>query len=116
VAVLRQAGVDPARITLDPGFGFGKTPDHNLRLLGQLPALAKASLPLLVGLSRKSTLGAILGGRPPLQRVAASIAAAVCAAERGAYIVRAHDVQDTVDALKTWWAVRNEAVTVAERQ
>ncbi|CAG2137657.1 dihydropteroate synthase [Cupriavidus numazuensis] len=116
VAVLCQAGVDTARITLDPGFGFGKTPDHNLRLLGQLPALAKAGLPLLVGLSRKSTLGAILGGRPPLQRVAASIAAAVCAAERGAYIVRVHDVQDTVDALKTWWAVRNETVTVVEPQ
>lgn len=116
VAVLRQAGIDPARITLDPGFGFGKTPDHNLRLLGQLPALAKAGLPLLVGLSRKSTLGAILGGRPPLQRVAASIAAAVCAAERGAYIVRVHDVQDTVDALKTWWAVRNETVTAVEQQ
>ncbi len=116
VAVLRQAGVDPARIALDPGFGFGKTPDHNLRLLGQLPALAKAGLPLLAGLSRKSTLGAILGGRPPMQRVAASIAAAVCAAERGAYIVRVHDVQDTVDALKTWWAIRNETVTAVEQQ
>jgi len=115
VAELRKAGVDPARITLDPGFGFGKTPDHNLRLLGQLPALERFGLPLLVGLSRKSTLGAILGGRPPMQRVAASIAAAVCAAERGAFIVRVHDVQDTVDALQTWWAVRNEAVTTVDQ-
>ena len=78
--------------------------------LGQLPRLAQDGLPLLVGLSRKSTLGAILGGKPPQQRVAASIAAAVCALERGAFIVRVHDVEQTVDALKTWWAVRNEAV------
>ena len=58
-------------------------------------------------------LGAILGGRPPQQRIAASIAAAVCAVERGAFIVRVHDVEQTVDAVKTWWAVRNESVTAA---
>jgi dihydropteroate synthase len=112
VAAMRAAGVADERITLDPGFGFGKTPDHNLRLLGQLPRLGVDGLPLLVGLSRKSTLGAILGGRPPQQRIAASVAAAVCAAERGAYIVRVHDVEATVDAMKTWWAVRQEAVQV----
>ncbi|WP_059413326.1 dihydropteroate synthase [Cupriavidus basilensis] len=111
VDALRAAGVDEARITLDPGFGFGKTPDHNLQLLARLPQLAVAGLPLLVGLSRKSTLGAILGGRPPQQRVAASLAAAVCAAERGAYIVRVHDVEQTVDAIKTWWAIRQESIT-----
>ncbi len=110
VDALRAAGVDDSRIVLDPGFGFGKTPDHNLRLLGELPRLAVAGLPLLAGLSRKSTLGAILGGRPPQARVAASIAAAVCAAERGAYIVRVHDVQASVDAIKTWWAVRQQRV------
>lgn len=110
IAVLRAAGIDDARISLDPGFGFGKTPDHNLRLLGQLPRLALDGLPVLAGISRKSTLGAILGGRPPQQRIAASIAAAVCALERGAFIVRVHDVEQTVDAVKTWWAVRNEAV------
>ncbi|SPK71821.1 7,8-dihydropteroate synthase [Cupriavidus taiwanensis] len=110
VAVLRAAGIDEARICLDPGFGFGKTPDHNLRLLGQLPKLAPDGLPVLAGISRKSTLGAILGGRPPQQRIAASIAAAVCAVERGAFIVRVHDVEQTVDAVKTWWAVRNESV------
>ncbi|MBO4121044.1 dihydropteroate synthase [Cupriavidus gilardii] len=108
VDALRAAGVDGSRIVLDPGFGFGKTVDHNLRLLGELPQLAVEGLPLLAGLSRKSTLGAILGGRPPQQRVAASIAAAVCAAERGAYIVRVHDVQASVDAMKTWWAVRQQ--------
>lgn len=108
VDALRAAGVDDSRIVLDPGFGFGKTADHNLRLLGELPQLAVDGLPLLAGLSRKSTLGAILGGRPPQERVAASIAAAVCAAERGAYIVRVHDVQASVDAIKTWWAVRQQ--------
>ncbi|NSX14064.1 dihydropteroate synthase [Cupriavidus taiwanensis] len=111
VAVLRAAGIAGDRICLDPGFGFGKTPDHNLRLLGQLPRLALDGLPVLAGISRKSTLGAILGGRPPQQRIAASIAAAVCAVERGAFIVRVHDVQQTVDAVKTWWAVRNESVS-----
>lgn len=110
VDALRAAGIDDSRIVLDPGFGFGKTADHNLRLLGELPQLAVDGLPLLAGLSRKSTLGAILGGRPPQERVAASIAAAVCAAERGAYIVRVHDVQASVDAIKTWWAVRQQRV------
>ncbi len=110
VDALRAAGVAESRITLDPGFGFGKAPDHNLRLLGQLPQLTVDGLPLLVGLSRKSTLGAILGGRPPQQRIAASLAAAVCAAERGAYIVRVHDVEQTVDALKVWWAIRHETI------
>lgn len=113
VDALRAAGVDDSRIVLDPGFGFGKTADQNLRLLGELPQLAVDGLPLLAGLSRKSTLGAILGGRPPQQRVAASIAAAVCAAERGAYIVRVHDVQASVDAIKTWWAVRQQRVDAA---
>lgn len=113
VDALRAAGVDDSRIVLDPGFGFGKTADHNLRLLGELPQLAVDGLPLLAGLSRKSTLGAILGGRPPQERVAASIAAAVCAAERGAYIVRVHDVQASVDAIKTWWAVRQQRLDAA---
>jgi len=116
VSTLRAAGIDDARISLDPGFGFGKTPDHNLRLLGQLPRLAIDGLPILAGLSRKSTLGAILGGKPPQARVAASVAAAVCAAERGAYIVRVHDVEQTVDALKVWWAIRHESVAPAGQQ
>lgn len=113
VSTLRTAGVSEARLSLDPGFGFGKTPDHNLRLLAQLPRLAIDDLPILAGLSRKSTLGAIIGGKPPTQRVAASIAAAVCAAERGAFIVRVHDVEQTVDALRTWWAIRHESVAAA---
>jgi len=116
VSTLRTAGVSEERISLDPGFGFGKTPDHNLRLLAQMPRLAIDDLPILAGLSRKSTLGAIIGGKPPIQRVAASLAAAVCAAERGAFIVRVHDVEQTVDALKTWWAIRHESIAAARWQ
>ncbi len=116
VSTLRAAGVDDTRISLDPGFGFGKTPDHNLRLLGQMARLAVDGLPILAGLSRKSTLGAILGGKPPQARMAASIAAAVCAAERGAFIVRVHDVEQTVDALKVWWAIRHESVAPPGQQ
>lgn len=116
VSTLRTAGVSEERISLDPGFGFGKTPDHNLRLLAQMSRLAIDDLPILAGLSRKSTLGAIIGGKPPIQRVAASLAAAVCAAERGAFIVRVHDVEQTVDALKTWWAIRHESIAAARWQ
>src|SRR5437868_10872403 len=79
VTELRAAGVHDSRLSTDPGFGFGKTPDHNLKLLNHLRELEVQDLPQLVGLSRKSTLGTILGGRPPQQRVAASVAAAVCA-------------------------------------
>lgn len=114
VAVLRAAGVAGERLLLDPGFGFGKTPDHNLRLLANMQATRIDGLPILAGLSRKSTLGAIVGGKPPQARVAASIAAAVCAAERGAFIVRVHDVEATVDAMKTWWAIRHESVAAAQ--
>lgn len=116
VSTLRAAGVVDSRISLDPGFGFGKTPDHNLRLLGQMTRLAVGGLPILAGLSRKSTLGAIVGGKPPQERVAASIAAAVCAVERGAFIVRVHDVEQTVDALKVWWAIRHESVATPWQQ
>jgi len=111
VAALRAAGVADDRITLDPGFGFGKTPDHNLKLLGQLPRLSVDGLPLLAGVSRKSMFGAILGKRAPSERIAASVAGALCAVERGAYIVRVHDVQQTVDALKAWWAIRRETIS-----
>jgi dihydropteroate synthase len=109
VTALEQAGVARERIVLDPGFGFGKTQDHNLQMLHQLDRFAAQGLPVLAGLSRKSMLGAVTG-RAPQQRVAASVAAALMAVERGAWIVRVHDVAPTVDALKTWWAVRHESV------
>lgn len=98
------AGIAAERIALDPGFGFGKTAEHNVGLLSRLGELSLLGAPLLVGLSRKSMLGTITG-RPVDQRLHASVAAALLAAERGARIVRVHDVSATVDALKVWCAV-----------
>jgi dihydropteroate synthase len=99
VAAAQAAGIARDRIVLDPGFGFGKTLAHNLHLLSGLPQLAKTGLPLLAGLSRKSMLGAITG-RDVNERQAASVAAALLAVQKGATIVRVHDVRETVDALK----------------
>jgi len=99
-----RAGVARERIVVDPGFGFGKTVDHNLALLRGLRTLADAGYPVLAGLSRKSTLGA-LTGRGVGERLAASIAAALACAARGASILRVHDVRETVDALEVWTAV-----------
>jgi dihydropteroate synthase len=99
------AGVDRRRIALDPGFGFGKTHEHNRQLLAGLHRLAALGAPLLAGLSRKSTLGA-LTGRPVGERLAASLAAALLAAEHGARILRVHDVAATRDALAVWQGVR----------
>ncbi|MCO5401180.1 dihydropteroate synthase [Ralstonia soli] len=107
---LMTAGVAAERISLDPGFGFGKTPDHNLTMLNRLAQFERIGLPLLVGLSRKSTLGAVLGGKPPAERITASVAAALLSAERGAFIVRVHDVRPTVEAIQVWWAMRHERV------
>jgi dihydropteroate synthase len=98
------AGIDAARIALDPGIGFGKAVEHNLALLARQRELLALGQPLLVGWSRKSTLGAV-SGRPVGERQAASVAAAMMAIERGAHIVRVHDVAATVDALKLWCAV-----------
>jgi len=106
VAALEAAGVSRGRIALDPGIGFGKTVEQNFALLAAQPALAAEGLPWLVGWSRKSSLGAITGRAEAAQRVAASVAAAVLAAERGAHILRVHDVRETVDALKVLAAVR----------
>ncbi|KVN71490.1 dihydropteroate synthase [Burkholderia ubonensis] len=109
---LMDAGVAAERICVDPGFGFGKAViEHNYALLAALPDTTPARpdgrpYPILAGMSRKSMLGAVIGDKPPIERVAASVAAAVCAVERGAAIVRVHDVAETVDALKIWSAVR----------
>lgn len=106
VLLCRDAGIDLERIVLDPGFGFGKTAEHNLELLRRLSELNVDGLPLLVGLSRKSTIGRITG-REVDQRVHGSVAAAMIAVQNGASIVRVHDVAATADALKVWLAVRN---------
>jgi dihydropteroate synthase len=104
VAQCAAAGLDESLVVVDPGFGFGKTPQHNMELLGNLRQLQSIGRPVLVGLSRKSTLGTITG-RDVDQRLAASIAAAVLAYANGAAIIRAHDVAATVDALKVARAV-----------
>jgi dihydropteroate synthase len=100
------AGIARERIVLDPGFGFGKTVAHNLVLLRELPRIVALGYPVLAGLSRKSTIGAITG-REVGERVAGSLAAALAAVARGAKIVRVHDVRETVDALKVWNAVQH---------
>jgi dihydropteroate synthase len=97
------AGIAFNRIALDPGIGFGKTAPHNFALLARQRELVSLGSPLLVGWSRKSTLGTVTG-RAVDQRVHASVAAALIAVERGARIVRVHDVAATVDALKVWCA------------
>jgi dihydropteroate synthase len=98
-------GIGKERLLLDPGFGFGKTLQHNLALLAGLEDLCSLGCPLLVGLSRKSMIGA-LTGRPVAKRLSGSLAAAVLAVERGARLVRVHDVIATVDALRVAWALR----------
>jgi len=99
-----MAGIAKKNLVVDPGFGFGKTLEHNLRLLRQLARLADLGVPVLAGLSRKRSLGEITG-RAVDDRVHASVAAAVLAAEYGARLVRVHDVAATVDAMKVWAAV-----------
>jgi dihydropteroate synthase len=99
--VLQQAGVDPQRVVFDPGIGFGKTAEHNWQLMQRQSELTDLGRPLLVGWSRKSTLG-LLTGRAAEDRLAASVAAALAAVQHGAQIVRVHDVAATVDALAVW--------------
>jgi len=108
VAAAQASGIALERIVVDPGFGFGKTLEHNLALLRGLPALAELGAAVLVGLSRKTMLGR-LTGREVGDRVHASVAAAVIAVGKGANIVRVHDVAATRDALAVWRAVMRDA-------
>lgn len=104
------AGIPEENLLVDPGFGFGKTLVHNVELLAGLQVLQKMGLPILVGLSRKSMIGQMLSERDVSNRMAGSIALAVMAVERGAWIVRAHDVRETVDAVTIAAKImRNEA-------
>lgn len=107
-AACTAAGIPPDRISLDPGFGFGKTVEHNLQLLNGLSTLAAGPLPVLAGLSRKSMLGRLIG-RPVNERLPGSLALATIAALHGARILRAHDVRATADAVAVAWAVRMNA-------
>jgi dihydropteroate synthase len=108
VDALTKAGISSDRICLDPGYGFGKTEQHNYALLACLAETQPAGtrFPLLVGMSRKSMLGAVTG-RKTGERVAAGVAAAVCAAQRGAVIIRVHDVAPILDGLKVWKATED---------
>ncbi|MCB1831795.1 MAG: dihydropteroate synthase [Chromatiaceae bacterium] len=100
VRACEETGISREKLLLDPGFGFGKSLDHNLALLKNLRAIADIGLPLLIGISRKSMIGKILDERPVDGRLFGSLAAAVMALERGAAIVRVHDVAPTVDAIR----------------
>lgn len=100
-----KAGIRRESIILDPGIGFGKTVAHNAALLRALPRFAALGLPLLVGLSRKSMIGALADQPDPRQRLGGSLAGALFAASRGAHILRVHDVAETVQALKVWRAL-----------
>ncbi len=106
VANCLSAGILRERLILDPGFGFGKTLEHNLTLLAGLDGLGELGLPVLVGISRKSMIGTILNDAPADKRLYGSVAAAVLAMERGASILRVHDVKPTVDALDVFNAVK----------
>jgi dihydropteroate synthase len=113
LAACKSVGLPADRIILDPGFGFGKTFDNNLDLLGNLEHFAGFDLPLLVGMSRKRMLGTITG-KSEKERLAAGLAAAVIAVMKGAWIVRTHDVGPTVDALKVCRALLQRSVTGKE--
>jgi dihydropteroate synthase len=106
VAACGSAGIAPDRILIDPGFGFGKTLAHNVRLMRDLRRFTALG-PVLVGVSRKSMVGALLGGVPVGERVSGSLAAALFAVEQGAAVVRTHDVRPTADVLRVWRALRH---------
>jgi dihydropteroate synthase len=107
-----ERGIREERICVDPGIGFGKSPDHNLELLRRLEELRALGRPVLVGVSRKSTLGKVLGDAGATQgTLAASLAGAVAAYERGASMIRVHDVRETVEALAVAAAVERGRIT-----
>jgi dihydropteroate synthase len=101
----RAKGINRERIAVDPGFGFGKTPEHNFRLLRELASLTGLGVPIVAGWSRKSSLGAVTG-RPVAERLAASLAAVLLALQGGATILRVHDVRETRDVIAVWQAWR----------
>ena len=107
IAIATQAGMARSQIVVDPGIGFGKTARQNLDLIRHLDRLAVLGCPVLLGASRKSTLGRITGREVPAERLAATIAAHLYGASRGAAIIRAHDVAPHIDALKTWATIED---------
>lgn len=115
VFACEMAGIDRRRLVLDPGFGFGKALEHNLALLAGLDRFADLKLPILAGLSRKRMIGTLTGQEQPAQRLHGSVAAAVLAAERGARILRVHDVAATVQALAVQHALATAAASLPRR-
>jgi dihydropteroate synthase len=111
IAAAQAAGIARDNILVDPGFGFGKNVSHNLELMNGLALFQSLGVPLVVGASRKRTIGALSGEAPADKRLGGSIAFAVKAAEQGAQIVRAHDVFETVQALRVWRGLRDQALT-----
>ncbi len=110
IGIAMAAGVPRDQIVIDPGIGFGKTPEQNLALIEKLDRLpAELGCAVLLGASRKSTLGLVTGKKVPAERLAASIAAHLYGVMRGAAIIRAHDIDEHVDALKVWAAIRRTA-------
>ena len=105
ISTCEKAGIGKNRLCIDPGFGFGKTPAHNFRLLRELATFAGLGVPVLAGWSRKSTLGTVTG-RPVGERLAGSLAAALLALQGGATILRVHDVKETRDVIAVWQAWR----------
>lgn len=112
VAACETAGIPRERIAVDPGFGFGKTPAHNMALVNRLALFQGLGCPVLLGLSRKSTLAKLSRGEPPGERLPGSIAGAVAGAQRGAQLLRVHDVAETAQALAVWHAA--ETLAIAE--
>jgi dihydropteroate synthase len=111
IAAAVEAGIDRSRILVDIGFGFGKTVAHNLELMNSLAIFHSLGCPLVVGASRKRTIGALSNEAPADQRLGGSLAFAFKAVEQGAQIVRVHDVPETVQALKIWRGLRDQALT-----
>ncbi len=111
IAAAEAAGIERAKILVDPGFGFGKNVAHNLELMNGLALFHSLGCPIVLGASRKRTIGALSGEAPADKRLGGSIAFALKAAEQGAQIIRAHDVFETVQALKVWRGLRDQALT-----
>jgi dihydropteroate synthase len=111
VAVAVEAGVRREHILIDPGFGFGKNVGHNLELMNGLALFHSLGCPLVVGASRKRTIGALSGEAPVDKRLGGSVAFALKAVEQGTQIVRVHDVFETVQALRVWRGMRDQALT-----
>jgi dihydropteroate synthase len=113
IAAAEAAGIARERIVVDPGLGFGKTVQHNLQLMNALALLHGLGCPIMIGASRKRMIGALSGEAPPDRRLPGSLALALKAAEQGAQILRVHDVEETVQALRVWRGLRDAALTPA---